>query len=66
MLKGLLSVRRNAKYQFADDSELFHIGKSKTFEETIRVLGDFGNKSGLKINIILKKRKRKKEEDAKL
>ena len=37
--------------QFADDTELFQNGKSKTFEETIRVLDDFGNKSGLKINI---------------
>ena len=44
-------VRPNIKYQFADDPELFQNGKSKTFEETIRVLDDFGNKSGLKINI---------------
>ena len=51
ILKGLLSVRPNIKYQFADDTELFQNGKSKTFEETIRVLNDFGNKSGLKINI---------------
>ncbi len=60
MLKGLLSVRRNVKYQFADDSELFQNGKSKTFEETIRVLGDFGNKSGLKINIEKKKKMKKR------
>ena len=44
-------VRPNIKYQFADDPELFQNGKSKTFEETIRVLNDFGNKSGLKISI---------------
>ena len=30
---------------------MFQNGKSKTFEETIRVLDDFGNKSGLKSNI---------------
>ena len=37
--------------QFADDAELFQNGKSKTFKETIRVLDDFGNKSGFKISI---------------
>jgi hypothetical protein len=37
--------------QFADDTELFQNGDRKTFEETIRVLEDFGNKSGLKLNI---------------
>ena len=37
--------------QFADDTELFQNGKNKTFEEAIRVLDDFGNKPGLKINI---------------
>ena len=37
--------------QFSDDTELFQNGKSKTFEETIRVLDDFGNKFELKINI---------------
>ena len=35
--------------QFADDTDLFQNGKGKTFEETIRALGDFGNKSELKI-----------------
>ena len=37
--------------QFADNTELFQNGKCRTFEETIRVLDDFGNKSGLKSNI---------------
>ena len=37
--------------QFADDTDLFQNGKGKTFEETIRALGDFGNKSELKIYI---------------
>ena len=37
--------------QFADDTELFQNGDKETFEETIRVLSDFGNKSGLKPNV---------------
>ena len=42
--------------QFADDTDLFQNGKGKTFEETIRALGDFGNKSELKIYIEKKKK----------
>ena len=51
-IKGIIIGQTEHKIsQFADDTELFQNGKSKTFEETIRVLDDFGNKSGLKINI---------------
>ena len=51
-IKGIIIGQTENKIsQFADDTELFQNGKSKTFEETIRVLDDFGNKSGLKINI---------------
>ena len=37
--------------QFADDTELFQNGDRETFEETIKTLVSFGEKSGLKINI---------------
>ena len=51
-IKGIIIGQTEHKIsQFADDTELFQNEKSKTFEETIRVLDDFGNKSGLKINI---------------
>ena len=51
-IKGIIIGQTEHKIsQFADDIELLQNGKSKTFEETIRVLDDFGNKSGLKINI---------------
>ena len=51
-IKGIIIGQTEHKIsQFADDTELFQNGKSKTFEETIRVLDDFGKKSGLKINI---------------
>ena len=37
--------------QFATDADLFQNGKNKAFKETIQVLDDFRNKSGLKIKI---------------
>ena len=51
IIRGLLSVRSNKISQFAIDAELFQNGKNKTFRETIEVLDDFRNKSGLKIKI---------------
>ena len=51
-IKGIVVWKTEHKLsQFADDTELFQDGDKTTFEQTIRVLGDFGNKSGLKINI---------------
>ena len=51
-IKGIVIRRTEHKIsQFADDTDFFQDGDKTTFEETIRVLDDFGSKSGLKINI---------------
>ena len=51
-IKGMVIGKTEHKIsQFADDTELFQDGNKTRFEETIRVLDDFGNQSGLKINI---------------
>ena len=51
-IKGMVIGKTEHKIsQFADDTELFQDDDKTTFEETIRVLDDFWNKFGLKINI---------------
>ena len=50
-IKGIVIRKTKHKIShFADDTKLFQDCDRKTFEETIQVLDDFGNKSGLKIN----------------
>ena len=51
-IKGMVIGKTEHKIsQFADDTELFQDDDKTTFEETTRVLDDFWNKFGLKINI---------------
>ena len=50
-IKGIVIGKTKRKLPFADDTELFQDGDRATFNETIRLLNDFENKSGLKINI---------------
>ena len=55
-IKGIVIRKTKHKIShFADDTKLFQDCDRKTFEETIQVLDDFGNKSGLKTKIEKKK-----------
>ena len=51
-IKGIVIGKTEHKIsQFAKDTVLFQGGDKTTFQETIRVLENFGKKPGLKINI---------------